>query len=191
VRVRRATPNWLSAVGHGLPLRLCWHNGRCAPAADLRQHPGGQDRANKRHRNGVGRQLRRPRHLTKLVTYFSTSTMYRRIVFAVFSPSGARSFQTLDWKNAMAASALSHSVIATLMGAGPPSAWKTRRSPWNDHRHRPVPFWLPRYKRAKQSHQQLVRSHRCCRLSAWFARANLASPTRRLRCRSNDNPIKH
>src|SRR5882724_2175377 len=42
--------------------------------------------------------------------------MYRRIVFAVFSPSGARSFQTFDWKNALASSALSHSVMATTMG---------------------------------------------------------------------------
>src|SRR5262245_39291141 len=100
------------------------------PEAALEDHVDG---ARGRQQNGPerpslpcrSRVLRRPRHLTKVGAYFSTSTMYRRIVFAVFSPSGARSFQTLDWKNAMAASALSHSVIATLMGAGPPSAWKT------------------------------------------------------------------
>ena len=45
-------------------------------------------------------------------------TMERRLVFAVFAPSGARSGQAFDCNTSLAGSALSHSVMARLNGRG-------------------------------------------------------------------------
>ncbi len=65
-------------------------------------------------------------------------TMERRLVFAVFAPSGARSGQAFDCNTSLAGSALSHSVMARLMGGASPSAREILpfKGPIEHHQHR-------------------------------------------------------